>query len=127
MRSVVVVLPASICAMMPMFLHRSNGTVLGTSLRSSLGSLNSLPTIMCKRFVGFSHAVHIFFFLDRGTFAVGGIEQFVRELVNHTFFAAAAGIRDDPTDRERCTTVGIHFNRHLIVRAADAAGFYLKQ
>jgi hypothetical protein len=32
MRSVVVVLPASMCAMMPMFLQRSNGTVLGTTL-----------------------------------------------------------------------------------------------
>jgi hypothetical protein len=28
MRSVVVVLPASMCAMMPMFLQRSNGTCL---------------------------------------------------------------------------------------------------
>jgi hypothetical protein len=33
-----VVLPASMCAMMPMFLQRSNGTVLGTAyLLSSLG------------------------------------------------------------------------------------------
>src|SRR5215469_1341951 len=30
MRSVVVVLPASMCAMMPIFLQRSNGTCLGT-------------------------------------------------------------------------------------------------
>src|SRR5712691_5042316 len=40
MRSVVVVFPASMCAMMPIFLHRSNGTVLDTafflsSLRTS--------------------------------------------------------------------------------------------
>jgi hypothetical protein len=32
MRSVVVVLPASMWAMMPMFLQRSNGTCLGTVL-----------------------------------------------------------------------------------------------
>jgi hypothetical protein len=32
MRSVVVVFPASMWAMMPMFLQRSNGTVLGTTL-----------------------------------------------------------------------------------------------
>jgi hypothetical protein len=32
MRSVVVVFPASMCAMMPIFLQRSNGTVLGTTL-----------------------------------------------------------------------------------------------
>jgi hypothetical protein len=35
MRSVVVVLPASMWAMMPMFLHRSNGTVLGTAFSAS--------------------------------------------------------------------------------------------
>src|ERR1039458_10563702 len=34
MRSVVVVLPASMWAMMPMFLQRSNGTVLGTTISS---------------------------------------------------------------------------------------------
>src|SRR5947199_8365901 len=32
MRSVVVVFPASMWAMMPMFLHRSNGTVLDTTV-----------------------------------------------------------------------------------------------
>jgi hypothetical protein len=41
MRSVVVVLPASMWAMMPMFLQRSNGTVLGTVfLYSFWGSEN---------------------------------------------------------------------------------------
>jgi hypothetical protein len=44
MRSVVVVFPASMWAMMPMFLQRSNGTVLGTTLtlsglrKSAIGS-----------------------------------------------------------------------------------------
>jgi hypothetical protein len=32
-----VVLPASMWAIMPMFLHRSNGTVLGTTLFLFLG------------------------------------------------------------------------------------------
>jgi hypothetical protein len=41
MRSVVVVFPASMWAMMPMFLQRSNGTVLGTALNSFWGSENS--------------------------------------------------------------------------------------
>src|SRR5216683_1736199 len=40
MRSVVVVFPASMWAMMPMFLQRSNGTVLGTALNSFWGSEN---------------------------------------------------------------------------------------
>src|SRR5580658_352795 len=37
MRSVVVVFPASMWAMMPMFLQRSNGTVLGTTFLLFLG------------------------------------------------------------------------------------------
>jgi hypothetical protein len=32
MRSVVVVFPASMCAMIPIFLQRSNGTVLATAV-----------------------------------------------------------------------------------------------
>jgi hypothetical protein len=43
MRSVVVVFPASMCAMMPMFLQRSNGTVLATFFVYSFwGSENQL-------------------------------------------------------------------------------------
>src|SRR5579872_5795667 len=41
MRSVVVVLPASMCAMIPIFLQRSNGTVLATISASFWGSLKS--------------------------------------------------------------------------------------
>jgi hypothetical protein len=44
MRSVVVVFPASMWAMMPMFLQRSNGTVLGTTL-----TLSGAPKLMFRR------------------------------------------------------------------------------
>src|SRR5580700_8141670 len=52
MRSVVVVLPASMWAMMPMFLHRSNGTVLDTAffLSSFLNSC-SLATEPVKSLI----------------------------------------------------------------------------
>src|SRR4029077_1310258 len=88
MRSVVVVLPASMWAMMPMFLQRSNGTVLGTTLDSfwapnSASALGfqlltqplrhqprangsepiaaSLPSVMRERLIGLRHTVYIFF------------------------------------------------------------------
>src|SRR3954463_15393623 len=83
-----------------------------------------LPAIVGECFVRLSHAVHIFFFLDRCAFAVRGIEQLVRELIGHALFGAAAAIEEQPADSERSTAVGIHFDRHLVVRAADTAGVY---
>src|SRR5579872_1522046 len=142
MRSVVVVLPASMWAMMPMFLHRSNGTVLDTafflsSFRScSLATepvksvtliLFFLPPIMREGLIGLSHAVNVFFFLDGRAFSVGGVQQFIAQFVDHAFFAASTGIGDQPANRQRGTPIRIHFYRHLIVRAAYAAGLNLEQ
>src|SRR5215470_11268424 len=114
MRSVVVVLPASMCAMMPIFLQRSNGTVRATffsallsgarksAVRSwplalSLASCESrqaptakrlraadLPPIMRECLVGFRHAVHIFLLLDCRAAVIRRVEQFIRQLVGHT-------------------------------------------
>src|SRR5215470_6171104 len=54
MRSVVVVFPASMWAMMPMFLQRSNGTVLDTLFfRSSLRTSCS-PTVLTELLIAFS-------------------------------------------------------------------------
>src|ERR1700674_6132484 len=118
MRSVVVVLPASMWAMMPMFLQRSNGTVLGTAFYSFRAPI--LPPVMREGLIGLGHAMYIFFLLDGGAFSVGGVQQFVAQLVDHASFRAPARIRQQPADRERCAPVGIHFHGHLIVRAADA-------
>src|SRR5882724_6144274 len=82
---------------------------------------------MREGLVRFSHAVYIFFLLDGGAFTVGGVEQFVGELVFHSLFGAAAAIRQQPADGERGATVGIHFDRNLIVRATDAAGLDFEQ
>src|SRR5882724_2069096 len=148
MRSVVVVFPASMCAMMPMFLQRSNGTVLATvflysfwgskkfgvetplaasPLAAKTRQASSLPSVMRERLVRFRHAVHIFFLLDGGALAVGGVEQFVRQLVDHSFFATTARIGHDPADRERCAAVGTNFNRHLVVRTTDTPGLHFQQ
>src|ERR1039457_3556439 len=49
MRSVVVVLPASMCAMMPIFLQRSNGTCLATVSSVSLyAALRPLSTLVAR-------------------------------------------------------------------------------
>src|SRR6202158_4744731 len=101
--------------MMPIFLQRSNGTVLGTTLtlsglqnqlsafsRQLSAKPNSchperralprrtyatfLPPVMRERLVRFRHPVHIFFLLDRGAFSTGRVQQFVGPLVAHSLF-----------------------------------------
>src|SRR5208282_129902 len=141
MRSVVVVFPASMWAMMPMFLQRSNGTVLGTTINSFWGSEISfwllassqkrvtslLPPVMRERLVRFRHAMHVFFFLDGGAFAVRGVEQLVRQLLDHSFFAAAARVAHNPANRQRSPAVGGNFDRHLIVRSTHAPRLHFQQ
>src|SRR6185437_15873714 len=140
-------------AMIPMLRQRSNGTCLGISLnlhfwgktRSSASlkklkvtitpeTLQStpliyfyLPAIVCKRLVGFRHAVHVFFLLDCRAATVGRVQQFIRQLVHHAFFPTLAGIAHDPANRQRGAPVWIHFHRYLVVRAANAAGLYFQQ
>src|SRR6266849_112095 len=152
MRSVVVVFPASMWAMMPMFLQRSNGTVLGTvflcsswgseilslvvsrSLQESFASSSQpearscpLPPVMRERLVRFRHAMHVFLFLDGSALAVRGVEQFVRQFLDHSLFAAAARIAHDPADRQRRPPVRTDFDRHLVVRTAHPPSLYLQQ
>src|SRR5215469_7362352 len=128
MRSVVVVFPASMCAMMPMFLQRSNGTVLGTTNSFWAPNLNFyvvvipgalssgtegleraerinrvwraslLPPIMRKRLVRFRHAMHIFFLFDGRAAAVGRVQQLIAQLVNHSLFATTPRVTNDPAD-----------------------------
>lgn len=74
---------------MPMFLHRSNGTVLDTAfflssfLSCSLATepvksvslvLFVLPPVVREGLIGFGHTVNIFFLLYGCAFAVGGIQ-----------------------------------------------------
>src|SRR5271156_3388365 len=142
MRSVVVVLPASMWAIMPMFLHRSNGTVLDTAfflssfLSCSLATepvksvslvLFVLPPVVREGLIGFGHTVNIFFLLYGCAFAIGGIQQFITQLVDHAFLTASAGVGNQPANRQRRAPVGIDLDRHLIVRAAYAAGLHLEQ
>src|SRR6185437_15404130 len=97
------------------------------------GSENSVskpkisPPVMRESFVGFRHAVHVFFFLDGRTFTVGGVEQFVRQLINHALLAAPSGVGHEPADRERRAAISIDLDRNLIVCAAHAAGLHFKQ
>src|SRR5579871_5854898 len=106
MRSVVVVLPASMWAAMPMFLILSSGTVRGIKILSyrtnhRLPGKNAvLPTVVRESFVGFRHAVNVIPFLDRAAAKIRGVIQFVGQLFGHALFRTRAGLRHDPANRQ---------------------------
>src|SRR2546426_430860 len=135
MRSVVVVLPASMWAMMPMFRVLSSEYCRSTS--SSAFFLSSymrrggpaaplfvgfpLPAIMRERLVGLRHLVGVFPLLHGRAAVVGGVEQLGGELLGHAALGPPARGADHPAHGQRRTAVGPHLDRHLVRRAADAA------
>src|ERR1700679_2086113 len=146
MRSVAVVLPASICAMMPILRQRFRGIVRATSIlpcginrRYSYNNLSpkprpktktarsALPAIVSKGLVCFRHAVDVFLLLHRSAAAICSIQQFVRELVYHALFTTATTVGDKPANGERGAPLRVHFDRNLVVGAAHTTGLRFEQ
>src|SRR5579859_3976026 len=99
-----------------------------TLLRSLFPAAHrELPAIVSESLVGLSHAVHVFLLLHRRTTAVGGIEQLIGQLVDHALFATGAPVSDEPANGQRGAALGSHFDRHLVVGAADAAGLHFQK
>src|SRR5436190_23274246 len=120
MRSVVVVFPASMWAMMPMLRVRLSGVWRG--IANVPIPKNLLPAVVGERLVGFGHPVRVFALLHRAAAEVCRVEQLVGELLLHRLAVAArARVGDEPADAEREAAVRVHFDRHLVVAAADAA------
>ena len=59
-----------------------------------------LPAIVGEGLVGLSHTVNIFFLLDGRAFAIGGVKQLIRQLVDHALLATAAAVLQNPADRQ---------------------------
>src|SRR5918911_1997715 len=83
----------------------------------------SLPLVMRKRFVGFRHAMRIFFLLDGVAAIVRGVENLSGQPVGHGFLAPPARVTDNPANCERAPPLLVDFDRDLIGRAADPARF----
>src|SRR5712691_378491 len=138
MRSVDVVFPASICAMIPMLRVSSSlnalpmvpETALLSPARVATASLtsipNPLPTVMREGLVGLRHAVHVFFFLDRPAARIGGVNQLIREFVGHRLARPFSRILQQPANRQRLPPKRLHFHRNLVVRAAHAPRFHFQ-
>src|SRR5260370_35015371 len=83
MRSVGVVLPASMWPMLPMLRYCAMG-VVGAMLGLSGGRGSArLPAVMGERLVGVGPLVGVFALLHGIAAAVGGIHQLCRELLGH--------------------------------------------
>src|ERR1700691_3140966 len=116
MRSVVVVLPASMWAMIPMFLTRSSAILFSATATSS-----PLPAIVRKGLVGLRHAIHVVLALESVPLLLERIEDLTRKLVLHVLFPALTRVGHDPAQC-KCTSAPLrHLHRHLVVRATDTA------
>src|SRR5690242_8586970 len=119
MRSVVVVLPASMCAMMPMLRTLLRSVVMSTATAAvflrklvvggggSLGALQqggshrTSPAVVGEGLVGLGHLVGVLALLHRGTEAVARVEDLVHEALGHGLLATLRGVADEPAQRER--------------------------
>src|SRR6266404_9604509 len=128
MRSVDVVFPASMCAMIPMLrVSSSLNTRAILSFQVPLLRNSLLPPVMRERLVRFRHAVHVFLLLHRSAARIRRIDQLIRELVHHRLARAFPRILQQPANRQRLPAERIHFHRNLVVRAAHAPRFHFQQ
>src|SRR5690554_2603726 len=96
MRSVVVVLPASMWAMMPMLRYRSSGVTREHLLTSHPSDDVALPVIVRERAVGFRHPVRVFALLDGRAAIVRCVHQLAGQAGRHGHFGTGPGGVDQP-------------------------------
>src|SRR4051794_30479193 len=110
MRSVSVVLPASMCAAMPMLRVRSSGNLRSGEFGffapagdcfSAVAVAIILPAEMSKGAVCLRHLVRILALLDRVTLTIGGVANFMSERIRHRHTASVVGVLHDPTHGQR--------------------------
>src|SRR4029079_7202761 len=104
------------CAMIPMLRTRSS------PIRVAVVLIAPLPAVVREGLVGLRHPVDVVLLLERAALRADRVHQLARELLLHPLLAALAGELDEPADRERAGAALRHLDRHLVVRAADAAG-----
>src|SRR6267154_733529 len=128
MRSVDVVFPASMCAMIQMLrVSSSLNTRAILSFQVPLLRNSLLPAIMRERLVRFRHAVHVFLLLHRPAARIRRVDQLIRELVYHRLARAFPRILQQPANRQRLPAERIYFHRHLVVRAAHTPRLHFQQ
>src|SRR6476469_5781334 len=109
-------------AMIPMFRTRSSATRCSVVAKS----LQSLPAVVRECLVGLRHPIHVVLTLVRVPLLLERVEDLPGELVAHVLLATVAGERDDPAQRERAPAALGNLDRHLVVRATNAARLHLE-
>src|SRR5581483_5820504 len=117
MRSVVVVLPASMCAMIPMFRVFSIET--GRSAIFNATFISLVPEV-AESLVALGHPVGFFLALHRATGVLGGVENLERQLLGHTLPAPLAGKPNDPAPRQGQPAIRPDLDRLLVRLLARA-------
>src|SRR5215471_19088081 len=118
MRSVVVVLPASMWAMIPMLRTRSSATEVATVV---ISSLPTSPAIVREGLVRLRHAVDVVLLLERAALLVERVDELARELLGHALLAPIARVLDKPTESERTCAPLRNLDGNLVVGATDTA------
>src|SRR5205085_1324468 len=131
MRSVVVVLPASMCAMIPMLRVLASSALLAMiPSRLCCGPSAKrgwcLPAVVGEGAVRLGHLVGVLATLHSGTEAVAGVEDLVHEAVGHRCLATGARIADEPAQGERGAAARLDLDGDLVGGATDAAALHLE-
>src|SRR5436305_9443750 len=113
-------------AMIPMLRTRSSATACSVILVLKSSFLFRLPAVVREGLVRLRHPVDVVLPLERAALLVQRVENLVGELVRHALLAPLAGVRDEPAHREGAGAPLRHLDRHLVVRAADAAAANLE-
>src|SRR6478735_3552913 len=145
MRSVVVVLPASMCAMMPML--RTFVRPVSTSCATAKFPLFRLlvrcvryarrpasahiagvqsPAVVREGPVRLGHFVGVLASLDGGTQAIACVEELVRETLDHRLLSALLREGHQPTQGQRGRPLRADLDGNLVGGAADAAATHLE-
>src|SRR5215213_241650 len=114
MRSVTVVLPASMWAMMPMLRVRASDTCRAIWV-------TGLPLEVAEGLVGLGHLVRVFAALHSGTETVHSVHELVGELLAHRLALTLAGCLDEPANAERHAPIATNLDRDLVSRPTNAA------
>ena len=79
---------------------------------------------MGKGAVGLSHFMNVVALANGRTLIVGGFLDFVGESLVHRHTLAVAGVVHNPAHSQGFGTGRIHFKRHLVSSATDAAALH---
>src|SRR5215813_2182791 len=108
-------------AMIPMLRTRSSATRVSATANDL-----SLPAVVGEGLVGLRHPVHVVLALERVPLLLERVEDLPGKLVLHVLLAPLARVGHEPAQRERAAAPLRHLDRHLVVRAADAAAANLE-